>query len=85
VKSENVKAVWSDAHKLGMTVTGHIPEGMTAYDGVNDGMDQINHIQFILNLLKPKDFDPKKATRQETAKMIESLDVNSDARRQSRS
>ena len=85
VKSENVKAVWSDAHKLGMTVTGHIPEGMTAYDGVNDGMDQINHIQFVLNLLKPKDFDPKKATRQETAKMIESLDVNSDARRQSRS
>jgi hypothetical protein len=85
VKSENVKAVCSDAHKLGMTVTGHIPEGMTAYDGVNDGMDQINHIQFILNLLKPKDFDPKKATRQETAKMIESLDVNSDARRQSRS
>ena len=82
VKSENVKAVCSDAHKLGMTVTGHIPEGMTAYDGVNDGMDQINHIQFILDLLKPKDFDPKKATRQETAKMMESLDVNSDAGKQ---
>ena len=61
MKSENVKAVCSDAHKLGMTVTGHIPEGMTAYDGVNDGMDQINHIQFILNLLKPKDFDQKKS------------------------
>jgi len=82
MKSENVKAVCSDAHKLGMTVTGHIPEGMTAYDGVNDGMDQINHIQFILNLLKPKDFDPKKATRQETAKMMETLDVNSDAGKQ---
>jgi len=82
MKSENVKAVCSDAHKLGMTVTGHIPEGMTAYDGVNDGMDQINHIQFILNLLRPKDFDAKKATRQETAKMMESLDVNSDAGKQ---
>jgi Amidohydrolase family len=76
--SENVKAVCTDAHRLGMTVTGHIPQGMNAYDGVNDGMDQINHIQFILNLLKPKNFDPKKATPQEVAKMMESLDVNSD-------
>jgi imidazolonepropionase-like amidohydrolase len=82
VKSDNVKAVCADAHGLGMTVTGHIPQGMNAYDGVNDGMDQINHIQFILNLLKPKDFDPKKATPAETAKMFSSLDVNSDAGRQ---
>jgi hypothetical protein len=29
-----------------MTVTGHIPEGMTAIDGINDGMDQINHISY---------------------------------------
>ncbi|MGA8493291.1 MAG: amidohydrolase family protein [Terriglobales bacterium] len=82
VKSENVKAICADAHRLGMTVTGHIPEGMNAYEGVDDGMDQINHIQYILNLLKPKDFDPKKATPQEVAKMVSSLDVNSDAGRQ---
>jgi len=82
VKSENVKAVCTDAHKLGMTVTGHIPEGMNAYDGVNDGMDQINHIHFILDLLEPKDFDSKKATREETMKMMASLDVNSDAGKQ---
>jgi imidazolonepropionase-like amidohydrolase len=79
VKSENVKAVCTDAHRLGMTVTGHIPQGMNAYDGVNDGMDQINHIQYVLSLLKPKDFDSKKATPAETAKMMSSLDVNSDA------
>jgi imidazolonepropionase-like amidohydrolase len=82
MKSENVKAVCSDAHQLGMTVTGHIPEGMNAYDGVNDGMDQINHIQYVLNLLKPKDFDAKKATRDQVAKMMSSLDVNSDAGRE---
>jgi imidazolonepropionase-like amidohydrolase len=80
--SDNVRAVCTDAHRLGMTVTGHIPQGMNAYDGVNDGMDQINHIQFILNLLKPKNFDPKKATPQEVAKMMESLDVNSDEGKQ---
>ena len=84
VKSENVKAICTDAHKLGMTVTGHIPEGMTAYDGVNDGMDQINHIHYILDLLKPKDFDRKgaKAAPRRRAKMMASLDVNSDAGKQ---
>jgi imidazolonepropionase-like amidohydrolase len=80
VKSENVKAICTEAHRLGMTVTGHIPQGMTAYDGVNDGMDQINHIQYIYDLLKPKDFNEKaaKATPAERAQMMASLDVNSE-------
>ncbi|HXM61260.1 MAG TPA: amidohydrolase family protein [Terriglobales bacterium] len=82
VKSENVKAICADAHSLGMTVTGHIPEGMNAYDGVNDGMDQINHIHYVLDLLKPADFDSKKATREEFMKMMASVDVNSDAGKQ---
>ncbi len=46
VKPAVVKAICAEAHKRGMTVTGHIPEGMTAVEGVNDGMDQINHIQY---------------------------------------
>jgi hypothetical protein len=29
-------------------VTGHIPEGMTAIEGVHDGMDQVNHIEYEL-------------------------------------
>jgi imidazolonepropionase-like amidohydrolase len=80
VKSDNVKAICTEAHRLGMTVTGHIPQGMTAYDGVNDGMDQINHIQYIYDLLKPKDFNEKadKANPAERAKMMASLDVNSE-------
>ena len=57
MKSDNVRAVCADAHQLGMTVTGHIPNGMTAYDGVNDGMDQINHIHYILDMLLPRRFD----------------------------
>jgi len=79
MKSENVKAVCAEAHRLGMTVTGHIPEGMTAYDGVNDGMDQINHIQYVYALLKPKDFNDKaaKASPAERAEMMASLDINS--------
>ena len=57
MKSDNVKAICADAHKLGMTVTGHIPNGMNAYEGVDDGMDMINHIHYITDLLLPKDFD----------------------------
>jgi imidazolonepropionase-like amidohydrolase len=81
MKSDNLKAVCAEAHRLGMTVTGHIPEGMTAYDGVNDGMDQINHIHYVFDLLKPKDFNEKaaKASPGERAEMMASLDVNSDA------
>jgi Amidohydrolase family len=48
VKPEIVKAITADAHARDMTVTGHIPEGMTAIEGVHDGMDQINHISFEL-------------------------------------
>jgi imidazolonepropionase-like amidohydrolase len=48
VKPEVVKAITAAAHAHGMTVTGHIPEGMTALDGVKDGMDQINHLQYVM-------------------------------------
>ncbi len=79
MKSDNVRAVCSDAHKLGMTVTGHIPNGMTAYDGVNDGMDQINHIHYVLDMLIPPNIAPLKLKWPERLKMMASLDVNSKA------
>ncbi len=61
VKPNVVKAITAEAHAKGMTVTGHIPDGMTAIDGVNDGMDQINHIQYELPYFtqQPKDADGK--------------------------
>jgi hypothetical protein len=46
VKPEIVRAITTDAQARDMTVTGHIPEGMTAIEGVHDGMDQINHISY---------------------------------------
>lgn len=53
VKKENLQVVTAEAHKLGMTVTGHIPEGLTGFDGVNAGMDQINHITYIVRMMAP--------------------------------
>jgi imidazolonepropionase-like amidohydrolase len=53
VKKENLEVVAAEAHKLGMTVTGHIPDGMTGFDGVNAGMDQINHISYVASMMDP--------------------------------
>jgi imidazolonepropionase-like amidohydrolase len=64
VKRDNVAAVAAEAHRLGMTVTGHIPFGMTAYDGVNAGMDQINHITYIADvMIKPLPADANRMQR----------------------
>jgi imidazolonepropionase-like amidohydrolase len=82
VKADNVKAICADAHKAGMTVTGHIPNGMNAYEGVEDGMDMINHIHYIADLLLPKDFDPKKVKGIDRLKVMASIDINSDAGKQ---
>ncbi|MCU1263807.1 MAG: amidohydrolase [Acidobacteria bacterium] len=58
VKPEVVQAICDQAHKLGMTVTGHIPDGMNAIQGVEAGMDQINHVQYLLPVLRPRTFRP---------------------------
>ena len=53
MKKESVAAVAAEAHRLGMTVTGHVPIGLTAYDVINVGQDQINHISYILSIMDP--------------------------------
>jgi imidazolonepropionase-like amidohydrolase len=53
VKKENVVAIAAEAHRLGMTVTGHVPMGMNAYEAVDSGFDQINHLTYILDVMDP--------------------------------
>ena len=53
VKPEMVKAICAQAHARGMTVTGHIPLKMKAVEGVEDGMDQINHLQYEVPYFAP--------------------------------
>ena len=48
MKPDVLKAITTEAHAQGLTVTGHIPNGMTAIDGIDAGMDQINHIQYLV-------------------------------------
>ncbi len=57
VKPAIVKAICDEAHRLGVTVTGHIPEGMNLMQGIDSGMDMVNHVQYVFSVLKKnKDF-----------------------------
>jgi imidazolonepropionase-like amidohydrolase len=75
VKLAQLKAVTEEAHKLGMTVTGHVPEGIDAYQAIEAGQDQINHLQYIGAIMR--DPSPKNATREDRLKASADLDVNS--------
>ena len=58
VKPDVLKAITAEAHRLGMTVTGHIPLGMNAIEGIQSGMDQINHVEYLTDVM----IDPKTHT-----------------------
>jgi imidazolonepropionase-like amidohydrolase len=46
IKPDVLRAIANEAHKNGMTVTGHVPTGMSPQQAVEAGMDQINHLPF---------------------------------------
>jgi cytosine/adenosine deaminase-related metal-dependent hydrolase len=53
VKLEEFQVIAEEAHRLGMTVTGHVPQGLDAYQTIEAGQDQINHIQYVANIMRP--------------------------------
>jgi imidazolonepropionase-like amidohydrolase len=75
VKLEELKAVAEEAHSLGMTVTGHVPEGITAYQAIDAGQDQINHIEYIADIMFPP--LPANASRLDRLKASGDIDLNS--------
>jgi imidazolonepropionase-like amidohydrolase len=44
VKPPVVEAICAEAHRLGMTVTGHVPNGMTIDQAAAAGMDHVAHL-----------------------------------------
>jgi imidazolonepropionase-like amidohydrolase len=48
-----IKAIAEEAHRLGMTVTGHVPQALNAFEGIEAGMDQINHLNYVSNMMRP--------------------------------
>jgi imidazolonepropionase-like amidohydrolase len=77
VKLEELKDVADEAHRLGMTVTGHVPIGLNAYQTIAAGQDQINHIPYIVDIMVPP--LPDDASRLDHAKAGANLDLSSPA------
>jgi imidazolonepropionase-like amidohydrolase len=75
VKLEELKAVAKEAHRQGMSVTGHVPEGLTAYQTVDAGQDQINHISYVADMMHPP--LPASATREDRRKAVGNIDLQS--------
>src|SRR5580700_781758 len=75
VQLEELKIVADEAHRLGMTVTGHIPEGLTAYQGIDAGMDMINHIEYVDDIMRAP--LPASASRLDRLKAEGDFDINS--------
>ncbi|HLK64581.1 MAG TPA: amidohydrolase family protein [Bryobacteraceae bacterium] len=49
---EVIQAITAEAHRLNMTVTGHVPQVFNAFQGVEAGMDQINHLNYVSNMMR---------------------------------
>ena len=50
-----VAATAAEAHRLGLHVHGHVPAGMRPLDAINDGYDEITHINFVIMQAMPDD------------------------------
>jgi imidazolonepropionase-like amidohydrolase len=75
VKLEELKDVADEAHKLGMTVTGHVPEGLNAFQTIPAGQDQINHIPYIADMMHAP--FPADMSRLDRAKALANIDLAS--------
>jgi imidazolonepropionase-like amidohydrolase len=54
IQPDVLRAISDEAHKRGLTVTGHVPAAVNSFQGVADGMDQINHLQFVTRSMVPE-------------------------------
>jgi len=75
VKLPEVKEVADEAHRLGMTVTGHVPDGLNAFQVIEVGQDQINHINYVADIMRSP--LPADANRSERDKANVAIDLHS--------
>jgi Amidohydrolase family len=76
LKPDVIQVLSQEAHQAGMTVTGHVPSALNAIQGVEAGMDQINHLGFVTPVLRVPDKDKDKSDTNDAA-----LDFNSEQAR----
>ncbi len=56
------KVIIDEAHKLGMQVTGHVPQEMTALQALNVGQDGIEHLSSITGYIGQIDYEDANET-----------------------
>jgi len=54
VQLDVLRAITREAHRLGMTVTGHVPNGIDTLQAIDAGLDQVNHVEYIVTALNPQ-------------------------------
>src|SRR5262249_46356435 len=69
------------AHAPGMTVPGHVPNGIGAVHAVEAGQDQINHLHFLLRAFAAPDEPDKSLTFPVLQKAIAAFDPTTPAAR----
>jgi imidazolonepropionase-like amidohydrolase len=79
LKPELLPKIVEMAHAHGMRVSGHVPSGMNAEQFVRDGVDEIQHMNFIFLNFMPQVKDTRTPARfTEVAAHGAELDPNSD-------
>jgi imidazolonepropionase-like amidohydrolase len=51
IQPDVLRAIADEAHRRGLTVTGHVPAAVNAFQAIDDGMDQINHLEFVIRAM----------------------------------
>jgi len=78
VKPELVPVIIAEAHKRGLRVSGHVPAGMIASQFVEDGADEIQHMNFVfLNFMGDVKETRTPARFTEPGKRAAGIDLNS--------
>jgi hypothetical protein len=74
-----VPAIEKRTHQLGLRLSGHIPNGMSAEQAVRAGFDEIQHVNFLMLNFLPPDIDTRTPARfTEVAKHAAELDLKSE-------
>ncbi|MGE5415138.1 MAG: amidohydrolase family protein, partial [Syntrophomonadaceae bacterium] len=66
------------AHAAGLTVTGHVPIGIGAVHAVEAGMDQINHVTYVVRALLPVESPDAELSNAERDRALANLDFQSE-------